>query len=103
MTELGEIKSAVVTAAAAANVAAAKSSALEVRLFSDVLPAIQKENEFCAIQRRELEKGLTVVQEDIKTIKEKHKHDDIKDYIHYSTGPLIVALHAVLRHFGIDV
>ncbi len=96
MSELSEIKSTVTAAAAAATAAATKSEALETRLFADWIPAIKAENEHCSDQRIHLETRMTVMEE-------KHKHDDIKDYIHYATGPFIVIFHTVLRHFGINV
>ena len=96
MTELSEIKSKATAAEAAATAAAAKSEALETRLFTDFVPTIKTENEQCLNQRIKLETRLTVMEE-------KHKHDDVKDYIHYATGPFIVAAHAIMRHFGINI
>ena len=97
--ELSEIKSTAATAASAATAAASTASALETRLFdSDTgwITVIKNENEHCSEQRIDLTTRMTVMEE-------KHKHDDVKDYIHYGTGPFIILIHAVLRHFGIDV
>lgn len=103
MTELAEIKSTV-TAAAAAAVAASKaaenvSTSLDTRLFDPVtgwITFIKSDNEHCATQRAALETRM-------HTMEEKHKHDDIKDYIHYGSAPFVVAIHALLRHLGINI
>ena len=92
ISQLSEIKSAV-------SKAAAVSEALDTRLFdpeTGFIPMIKNENHECNAQRQHLETRVTLMED-------KHKYDDLKDYIHYGTGPLMLIVHGVLRHFGIDV
>lgn len=92
MKELSAIKTA-------AELAASTSLALETRLFDPYtgwITVIKEENKACAIQRADVHTRLSVMED-------KHKYDDLKDYIHYGSAPLVIAIHATLRYFGINI
>lgn len=50
---------------------------------------------------------IAVLQSNITEIKDTaiadRRSNNIKDYIHYSVAPVLVGLHAALRHLGIDI
>jgi hypothetical protein len=82
LAELSEIK---VTAATAA----ATSTALATRLFdgnSGVISTLQSD-----------------IIEIKQTAAEDRKSNNIKDYIHYSATPVLVGIHAFLKHLGVDI
>jgi len=93
MNELSAIKSLATKAAAAAesanNSAVAASTAMSDRLFHP-------------------QSGVIVtLQSDIKEIKDarvrEEKWEKIHNVLHYSLTPLVVAFHAIAKHFGLDI
>lgn len=93
MQELSDIKSLATKAAAAAEAAnsasVAASTAMAERLFhpkSGVIVALQS---------------------DIDEIKDdrlrEEKWEKIHNVLHYSLTPIIVAAHAIAKHFGVDI
>jgi predicted membrane-bound spermidine synthase len=93
MAELSEIKAMAATAASAAvaanNAAVASSTALTERLFhadSGVIHTIQSD-----------------IQEIKDDRKDDKKWDRIHNIIHYSTGPILIAIHQMARKLGITI
>jgi hypothetical protein len=93
MTELSEIKSAA-TAANASAQAAKEAALMSTQAMNDRLFHPQSG-------------VIATLQSDIQEIKDDRIRDEkwerVHNIAHYSLTPIVVAVHAVARHLGIDI
>lgn len=82
LAELSEIKSATATAAQ-------RVEGLETRLFNGGSGVIQT-----------LQNDITEMKDERKT---DQRWDRLHNILHYGLTPLVVGLHAIARHFGVEI